>query len=129
MPDLEADLSSLLENEALTADLDDDAANILLDWGQARTRLIHRLAADEPDPEGYVSAQMKATRKMMRAVNHWTASRAETDPDGQLAALAEILAYAGEGASAEQQAAFLSEHLANPPSEFIAQLRSFCETR
>ncbi len=126
MSNLQADLDALLENEALTADLDDDAANVLLDWGMARVRLLHRLAVDEPDPEGYLSTQTKSNRKMMRAVNNWTASRAEKDPAGHLAALGDILTHAGVSVSPEQQTAFLTAHLSDPPPEFITRLRSFC---
>jgi len=128
MSDLESALESVLENEALTADLDDNAAKVLLDWGMARVRLIHRLAIDMPDVEGYLSEQMRATRKLMRAVNNWTAVRAEKDEAGNAAALAEILAHAGVTATPEHTA-FLAAHLADPPPEFIANLRSFCENR
>jgi hypothetical protein len=133
MPNLQSDLDSalqsVLENESLTADLDDDAAKVLLDWGMARVRLIHRLAVDATDIEGYISEQMRSTRKLMRAVNHWTAARAEKDDAGHADALGEILAHAGVTASLEQQTAFLAAHLADPPPEFITNLRKFCESR
>ncbi len=127
MSNLQADLDALLENEALTADLDDDAANLLLDWGMARVRLMHRLAVDEPDPEGYIAVQTKANRKMMRSVNNWTATRARQDLAEHLAALREILSQAGVNASPEQHPLFLAAHLSEPPPDFIASLRSFCE--
>ena len=129
MPDLQSALDSLVENESLTADLDDDAAKVLLDWGMARVRLIHRLAVEMPDDEGYLSDQMRATRKLMRAVNNWIAARVEKDDAGHMAALREILAHSGVTASLEQQTAFLAVHLTDPPPEFITNLRSFCESR
>ncbi|GAB4579284.1 MAG: hypothetical protein Fur0022_20220 [Anaerolineales bacterium] len=127
MLNLQADLDAILENEALTADLDDDAANVLLAWGMSHARLVHHRAVEDPDPEGYAAAQMKATRKWMRAVNRWTPARAEKDTAENAAALAEILALAGVNASPDQQAAFLTAHLAEAPPAFIASLRSFIE--
>ncbi|HNB53781.1 MAG TPA: hypothetical protein PK530_17670 [Anaerolineales bacterium] len=121
MLNLQADLDSLTENEALTSDLDDDAANALLDWGMAHVRLIHRMAPEQPAPEEFVATQMKATRKWMRAVNRWTPAREEKDAAENAATLAEILTLAGVNASAEHTA-FLTEHLADPPTEFITQL-------
>jgi len=133
MPNLQSNLDSalqsVLENEALTADLDDDAAKVLLDWGMARVRLIHRLAVDEPDYEGYISEQMRANRKLMRAINNCTVARAEKDDKSHITALGEILTHAGVTASLEQQTAFLTAHLSDPPPEFIANLRKFCESR
>lgn len=128
MPNLPSALDSLLENEALTADLDDDAADGLLEWGMAHVRQIHRMAGDEPDPEGYVATQMKATRQWMRAANRWIASRAEKDAAENAAALEEFLALAGIRRSPEQQMAFLTEHLSDPPVAFITQLRQFSES-
>ena len=124
---LQAALESLLENESLTADLDDEAAKVLLDWGMSHVRRIHRLAVDTPDPEGYVSEQMRATRKWMRAVNQWTASRAGKDDAGHLAALGDILVLAGVDTVPKQQTEFLRTNLSVPDPEFIARLRTFCE--
>lgn len=129
MLNLQADLDAILENEALTADLDDDAADVLLDWGLSHARRVHRLAVDDPDPAGYVATQMKATRKWMRALNRWTPTRAEKDLAENAAALAEILTLAGVNATPETQTAFLAAHLGEPSPAFIASLRSFCEGR
>jgi len=124
---LQAALESLLENESLTADLDDDAAKVLLNWGMSHVRLIHRLAVDAPDPEGYLYEQMRATRKWMRAVNKWTTSRAGKDDAGHLAALGDILTFAGIDPASERQTEFLRANLSAPAPEFIARLRTFCE--
>jgi Zn-dependent M32 family carboxypeptidase len=127
MLNLQSDIESLLENEALTSDLDDDAANVLLEWGMAHVRLIHRMAPEQPAPEEFVATQMKATRKWMRAVNRWTPARAEKDAAENAAALEEVLTLASVRASAEQQTAFLTEHLADPPTEFITHLSKLAE--
>ena len=127
MDTLENAIQSLLENESLTADLDDGAANILLDWGMARTRLAYRLAVDQDDIEGYLSVQMRATRKLMRAVNRWITTRADQDLAGNTASLTEVLTHAGVSTGPDQQAAFLITHLSDSPAEFISQLRNFCE--
>lgn len=127
MMNLQSDLDSLLENEALTADLEDDSADALLNWGMDHVRLIHRMATEQPAPEEFVATQMKSTRKWMRAVNRWVPARAEKDAAENAAALEEILTLAGVNASAEQQTAFLKEHLAASPVEFITQLSKFSE--
>jgi hypothetical protein len=124
---LQSALESLLENESLTADLDDAAAKVLLDWGMAYVRLSHRLAVDSPEPEGYIHNQMRTTRKWMRAVNRWSASRAEKDDAGNLAALENILTLTGADIDPEQQIEFLRENLFTPTPEFIDRLRTFCE--
>lgn len=126
MLNLQADLESILGNEALTADLKDDAANVLLEWGMSHARLVHRLATDQPDPEEYVAAQMKATRKWMRAVNRWVPARSEKSAPENAAALGEILALAGISVPLEVQNAFLEAHLSEPPPMFIAELQKFC---
>jgi hypothetical protein len=66
-------VSSILENEQLTADLDDATADFLLQWGMALTENIVLASQDLDDEqaEEAMYAPMKAVRKMMRAVNKW----------------------------------------------------------
>lgn len=123
MLNLQADLDSLTENEALTADLNDDAADMLLNWGMAHVRFIHRMATEQPAPEEYVATQLKVTRKWMRAVNRWIPARVDKSPAENATALAEILALTGSSAPSEAQTAFLEAHLADPPPVFIAELQ------
>lgn len=127
IPSLNSALESLLENSSLTDELDDEAADVLLDWGLARVRQLFRQAADQTDPAGYLDAQLKANRKLLRTVNRWTAGRAALDPAAHAAALQQVLAYAGASAPPERQAEFLQNNLPLPSAEFIASLRMFCQ--
>jgi hypothetical protein len=67
---------SILENEALTADLDDDAAKALLDWGVACAEKIASDTAELNDEEAEEAMYqpMRALRKMLRAANKWVAN-------------------------------------------------------
>ena len=83
---------SLLENESLTADLDDAAASKLLKWG---TQLVKDIASetvgmDDEQADQVTYARMRATRKMMRSVNKLIAGRNELDAEGKLNLLVTI---------------------------------------
>ena len=65
--------SSILENEGLTADLNDETADELLNWGLA---LAEKLVMDSQDldddaAEEAMYTPLKALRKMLRAINKW----------------------------------------------------------
>ena len=79
--------SSILENEQLTADLDDEAADQLLQWGLALAEKIVMTTEDLPDEqvEDATYTPMRALRKMLRAVNNWASSH----DDQQLARVLE----------------------------------------
>jgi len=116
---------AILENEALTADLDDQAANVLLDWGIERAQAITiettELADDEAEEVMY--QPMRALRKMLRSVNKWA-----SDPQENY--LATILLQAemiyGSCPDEEQQAAFMSQ-TPEGVTERVSMLRDFLE--
>ena len=69
-------VESILENEALTDNLDDDGASVLLQWGMT---LAQRIAAetaglDDETAEKTMYPQMRALRKMLRRINRWAAA-------------------------------------------------------
>ena len=66
----------LLENESLTADLDDQAAKTLLEWGLDCVRKIAQDTAgmDEAQAEGDMYPRLRATRTLLRTVNNTVAS-------------------------------------------------------
>jgi hypothetical protein len=66
-------VESILDNEALTADLDDQAARVLLDWGVGLTQQIvgQTLEMDEAQAEQATYQPMRALRKMLRSANKW----------------------------------------------------------
>lgn len=94
-------VASLLENEALTADLDDNAANLLLRWGcDCVYRIVREavlvgdaLTAEEEAIQAAIAPRMRALRRMLRAINLWAAQGDAADPDlpAQIAAHAAVV--------------------------------------
>ena len=89
---------SLLENERLTADLDDAAASALLEWALACSDMIISETAGMADAqaEEVIAPRMKATRRMIRSVNRLVsagpaAESASKDRMGKIAAQAGIV--------------------------------------
>ncbi len=130
---------SILENENLTADLNDEAAQILLDWGVTRAKEIALNTVEYIDDEQAEEAMyrpMRALRRMLRTVNKWSAKVQERDQDHGITALKRILkqaetVYGAEYVSMDPaaQADILSrqdEFVTNPVA-FIANLRSAVE--
>ena len=64
---------SILDNEALTADLDDDAAKLLLDWGVGFARKIvgQTVEMNDAQAEDAIYQPMRSLRKMLRGANKW----------------------------------------------------------
>lgn len=127
---------SILENEALTADLDDAAAQALLDWGVACAEAIAWSTAgvDGPQVEALMAPRLQATRQLMRLVNRWLAGRQTMDAQANAALLDELIKHAAViyGADytppdADQRRAFLAQHLIDPPLEMISHLRRLVE--
>jgi uncharacterized membrane-anchored protein YjiN (DUF445 family) len=128
-------IESILENESLTADLDDDAAKALNDWG---ITCVNRIAQsitrlDNVEAEKIMSSRLRAVRRLMRSVNKWIGNWQETDAEGHARRLSKVL---------EQAALIYGERLAQPdddrcgallkhldsmddPAQMIADLRRF----
>ena len=130
---------SILENERLTSDLDDSAAKELLDWGLNVARQIVQGTAGEDDDEAAEQAmypRLRATRRMMRAVNRWIANQQKGDAEGRDKALNNILEQASVtygrpfAAMDDDQRATVSrvqlEYASDPP-QMIAHLRELFE--
>jgi hypothetical protein len=81
---------SILENESLTADLDDAAAKELLDWGIVCVERIARSTAgmDEDQAEDAMYQRLQATRRLMRGVNKMVARHQQLN-EGRSAKLIE----------------------------------------
>lgn len=130
---------SILDNERLTADLDDSATKELLDWGLAAAKQIAQGTADVDDDDQAQEAmypRLRATRNMMRAVNIWVTNEREGDVEGSTRALDRIFEQASilygrpfTPPSTEQRDAFIhtqAKSVDNPP-QMIANLRQFLE--
>ena len=88
---------SILDNESLTSDLDDSAAKELLEWGLSVARQIVQGTADMENDEQAEQAmlpRLRATQRLMRAVNRWIASQREGDTEGRDQAFSSILEQA-----------------------------------
>ena len=82
---------SILENEKLTADLDDRAADALIQWGVNWATVSAQETTDLDDEQStvFLYPRLKATRRMLRYVNNWLRQEdglAEQEA-GQLAAI------------------------------------------
>jgi hypothetical protein len=129
---------SILENERLTADLDDAAAKVLLDWGVACAEMIAQSTAglNNLEAEEVMYPRLRATRRLMRSVNKWIAKQLEMDDEGSATLLAKIIKQAaiiyGESfmpPDNDRRNAFLrqqAEVTDNPP-QIIANLRELLE--
>jgi hypothetical protein len=131
-------VESLLENEGLTADLDDAAADVLLGWGTACAAKIacSTLGLDDPEAEEAMVDRLRATRRLMRLVDRWIARHDDDDCTADRDVLARILEQAtivyGESAAKpdeDQQGAFLRAHAGSldRPERAIEELRRLIE--
>ena len=129
---------SLLGNEGLTADLDDQAASQLLNWGTACARRIAHSTVGLNDAEAEVAMEprLHALRRWMRSVGKWIVGQPGREAESQPASLATIIeqfaTVSGEGFTApdqERREAFLSQLSATMPGplQFIAALRELLE--
>ena len=117
----------ILENESLTADLDDDAAQVLLDWGVRCAEQIARdtvgLSANQVEEAMY--PRLRALRRLMRAVNRWAIKCQPMDAEtlAEMLEQAAIVYHSYVPPGTVPQEAFL----ASSTPEAIARLRAFIE--
>lgn len=127
----------LLENESLTADLDDAAARLLLAWGVAWTHMIVESTAGLDDAEAWVlnRPRLRAVRRMMRTVNRWATSRSSMDAAASQVMLGKIYdrAFAAVTTSgalddeARQRFLARAEALQGDPAALVSGLRREAE--
>jgi len=74
--------SSMAANESLADALDEEAASMMLKWGEVIARqFVLKTSAMEDEAAGeFLAPYSSALRKMMRAMGHWTVA---TDPDAR----------------------------------------------
>lgn len=129
---------SILENERLTADLDDAAAKVLLDWGVACAERIAQSTTglNDPEAEEVMSPRLRATRRLMRSVNRWIANRREMDAEGSATLLTKIIEQAAiiydedfTPPNHDRRDAFLRQSLdlIDDPPQLIVNLRRLIE--
>ena len=78
---LERQIEGLYSNEALTSDLDDSSAKVLLDWAESRiTEIVGRTAdLDDDAAEKELYPKLKAVRRMARYINRAARGQAVDD--------------------------------------------------
>jgi hypothetical protein len=128
---------SILENESLTAGLDDATAKELLDWGVACAEAIAQETAglDDDEAEIVIEPRLRATRGLMRRVRQWVVNRHEMDPEAGVELMSEIIEQAAiiyqdfMPPDDNQREVFGRQwlDLANDPSRIIFCLRSLLE--
>ncbi|MFC1974827.1 hypothetical protein ACFLXQ_00335 [Chloroflexota bacterium] len=84
---------SILENESLTSELDDAAAQELLDWGVdwAKIIVLHTANLNEIEAEEVMSPQLRANRRLMRVVNKWITKQQAIDVEDSAKSLTKII--------------------------------------
>lgn len=120
---------SILDNESLTADLDDAAAKVLLDWGIACAELVARETADLSAQEAgeAIDSRLRAIRRLMRQVRQWATNRPDMDAETGAKLLNEIIEQAAAiypgfaPPDNKRRNAFLREHFGQERS-WLARL-------
>jgi hypothetical protein len=121
---------SVLENEALISGLDRDSADVLQKWGvKNATQVAEKTATlDDERAEREMYPQLKASRRLIRAICVWLAHEKDSEPEEREKLWAKVekrakLLY-GEGISLPASSEFSGENSA----EFINNLRDWLET-
>ncbi len=129
-------VESIVENETLTDNLDDKAAQVLLDWGVACAEMIAQstVGLDDERAEAEIYQRMRALRRMLRAVNRWIPRRLDMSDEEKLAALEEVIGLASQvyGPSftfpdGGKRLLFLAGDAVAAPSRAIQGLRQLLE--
>lgn len=127
-------VESILGNARLTADLNDDAADVLLKWGITCVRKIYLEAAESQDFEEIAYTRMRATRKTMRSINNFVARAGDPDSENIELALDNIISNASDAVGGyktkptkSQKVDFLERNLSLPQEELLTRLLSLIE--
>ena len=89
-------VENILENESLTTDLDDAAAEALLDWGVACAKMIAQstVGLNKIEAEDVMLPRLRATRRLMRLMNRWGSKRLQMDVESNAALLTKVIEQA-----------------------------------
>lgn len=127
---------SILDNEALTSNLDDAASEVLLDWGLSCVKMLVKSTSglDDTEANRVISTRLRAIRRLMRFVNRRLPEGQNAKAEDNLPLLSRILEQAAiiyrEGftpPSDEGQKAFLRQNSFSCPTQFISSLRTLIE--
>ncbi len=139
---------SILGNESLTSNLEDTAAQVLIDWGINCAEMVAQrtVGLDDAEAEKVMAPRLRAIRKLMRQINQTipdlAPSQGENDKLDAEETLDAIIKQASiiyspdfKQPTPEQREAFLKQNMIPPPpsrefkpSDMIKKLRTFIET-
>ena len=125
---IEAAVESILNNEALSAGLDDPAAQVLITWGIDLAKQIAARTGDLDDQaaEAVLYQPMRALRKLLRATCQWALNPTDEHLQTVIAQFPEV--YGPQSSSATQQPAPTAlTHTAPDAAQRIQQLRAWIE--
>ena len=133
-------IESILENESLTADLDDDTANELIEWGTECAEKIVKssVLTHKDDLDEIIDKRLKVVRNMMRQINLWIANRQFIDDDKNEKMLNSIIEQIKKIYNKDinlptksQQKHFLKQslQLSDDPVKMVLRLRMLIEDR
>ena len=127
---------SILDNESLTADLEDDAARLLIDWAlSCAEQIVHSTEGlSDEEAEDATYPRLRSTRRLMRFVNRWVRQRLEMTPGESERLLGQIVQQARTiygpdyvPPRLERQLAFGAMAFGDEPAEFVRSLRALIE--
>lgn len=89
-------VESILENESLTEDLDDQAAQLLINWGItcAEKSVLSSQMLDNETAEEMLTIKLRAVRRLMRLVNKWGIKLSEKNSQFNFEMFSQILGQA-----------------------------------
>ena len=119
---------SILDNEALTTNLENAAAEVLINWGVILAQEIanQTIEMDEAQAEEAMYRPMRALRKMLRTASKWAVNPQEMYL-GRVLKQASIVYGSGfANPSDEEQIAFMTQ-IPAAPRERLIELQRFVE--
>lgn len=134
---LQAAIENLLGNASLTGQLDDDAAQVLIDWGIAWTRqvFIDTTNDDLVPQDQALEVRLRTLRRFMRQVNRWAPAFQDASREDNAFALQRLVTLVQEifgpetpVPSPQEQAEFLEAQSAKNALELIQALKNFVHT-
>jgi hypothetical protein len=85
----------ILGDERLTDNLDDEAAQVLLDWGiRCAEEIVRQSSSTEGEAAERTSHRLRAVRRLMRRVNDWAPRCSEMTADQGADSLAQVIEQA-----------------------------------
>jgi len=129
-------MESLLEDEALTAGLDDTAANELINWGtDCISRVFQQLdGLSESEIEKKIADKLSAIRRLMRFISRWAVNRTGMEltnllewSSQVLQALKEVYIDSVSLPSPEACLELITMHINSNPKDMVVALRTLVE--